>query len=130
MAKPIIMPQVGQDIEKAVILEWRVHENDRVNKGDILFVVESDKAVFEIEADEPGVLLKILYNDGEEAKVFDPVAYIGEPGEPLDDLIATDTAVSQSTIETPQKPIQKEKHETITKKENSKRFCYSSTSIA
>jgi len=110
MAKPIIMPQVGQDIETAVILEWHVHENDRVNKGDILFVVESDKAVFEIEADVPGVLLKILYNEGEEAKVFEPVAYIGAPGETIDDIEMTDDAVSQRSIETTPPEIKVEKH--------------------
>ena len=61
MSEPIIMPQVGQDIEKAVIVEWRVHENDHISKGDILFVVESDKAVFEIEAERDCVILKILF---------------------------------------------------------------------
>ena len=110
MAKPVIMPQVGQDIETAVILEWHAHENDQVNKGDILFVVESDKAVFEIEADESGVLLKILYNEGEEAKVFDPVAYIGEAGETIDDTKTIDEAVSQSTVETAPQEIKEEKH--------------------
>ena len=53
MAKPIIMPQVGQDIDTAEILEWCVKENDYVNKGDIIFVVESDKAIFEIESADP-----------------------------------------------------------------------------
>lgn len=86
MAKPIIMPQVGQDIETAVIVEWRVRENDLVRTGDILFVVESDKAVFEIEAVEPGVILKILFGEGETAKVFDTIAYLGEPGEAIDEI--------------------------------------------
>jgi len=86
MAKPIIMPQVGQDIQTAVILEWRVRENDCVQPGDILFVVESDKAVFEIEADEPGMIIKILYHAGETAEVFKPVAYLGEPGETIGDI--------------------------------------------
>ena len=86
MAKPIIMPQVGQDIETAVIVEWRVRENDRVRTGDILFVVESDKAVFEIEAVEPGIILKVLCGEGETAKVFDTIAYLGEPGETINEI--------------------------------------------
>ena len=108
MAQPIIMPQVGQDIETAVILEWHVHENDRVNKGDILFVVESDKAVFEIEADESGILLKILYNEGEEAHVFEPIAYIGEPGEIIEDKEMIEDTVSLNSSETAPEKIQEE----------------------
>ena len=83
MAKAIIMPQVGQDIETGAIIEWRVRENDYINKGDIVAVVESDKATFEVEAYESGVLLKILHEAGAEVKVLDPIAYVGEPGEQI-----------------------------------------------
>ena len=84
MAKPINMPQVGQDIETGTITEWRVAENDRVKKGDIIAVVESDKASFEVEVFESGVVLKRLYKEGEEAPVLQPIAYIGEPGEKIE----------------------------------------------
>jgi len=84
MAKPIMMPQVGQDVETGVIVEWRVKENDRVEKGDVIALVESDKATFEVEAYESGTLLKILYNVGEEAKVLEPIAYIGQQGEKIE----------------------------------------------
>ena len=85
MAKPIIMPQVGQDIETGVIVEWRVKENDFVNKGDVVALVESDKATFEVEAYESGVLLKLLYEEGAEVKVLAPIAYVGKPGESLEE---------------------------------------------
>ncbi len=85
MAKPIIMPQVGQDIETGVIVEWHVKENDYVNKGDVVALVESDKATFEVEAYESGVLLKLLYDAGAEVKVLDPIAYVGEPGESIEE---------------------------------------------
>lgn len=84
MAKPIMMPQVGQDVETGVIVEWRVKENDQVEKGDVIALVESDKATFEVEAYESGTLLKILYNAGEEAKVLEPIAYIGQQGEKIE----------------------------------------------
>lgn len=86
MAKAIIMPQVGQDIETGVIVEWRVKENDYVKKGDVVALVESDKATFEVEAYEAGVLLKLLYDAGAEVKVLDPIAYVGEPGETVEEL--------------------------------------------
>ncbi|MCP4610584.1 MAG: 2-oxo acid dehydrogenase subunit E2 [Planctomycetes bacterium] len=87
MASAVIMPQVGQDIETATIVDWIKKENDPIQKGDVIATVESDKAAFDVEAYESGVLLKILYKEGDEVKVLTPIAYIGQPGE----KIAADT---------------------------------------
>ena len=96
MAKAIIMPQVGQDIKTGAIVEWCVKENDYVNKGDIVAIVESDKATFEVEAYESGVLLKILYDAGAEVPVLDPIAYIGEPGENIEQLESADITTKEA----------------------------------
>jgi len=111
MAKPIIMPQVGQDIKTGIVVEWCVKENDYVNKGDIVAIVESDKATFEVEAYESGVLLKILYDAGAEVPVLDPIAYIGEPGEDIKQLESADT-VTDKTTETAPSEITKVEKET------------------
>jgi pyruvate dehydrogenase E2 component (dihydrolipoyllysine-residue acetyltransferase) len=97
MVKPINMPQIGQDIEAGVIVEWRVKENDVVAKNDTVAIVESDKATFEVEAFEPGTVLKLLYNEGDEAKVFSPIAYIGQPWEKWDEASATVSHTSETT---------------------------------
>ncbi len=81
MATAIKMPQVGQDIETAVILEWRVKEQDTVKKGDIVALVESDKATFEVESFVSGTVLKLLFKKGDTAPVLQPIAYVGEAGE-------------------------------------------------
>jgi pyruvate dehydrogenase E2 component (dihydrolipoamide acetyltransferase) len=81
MATAVIMPQVGQDIETAIIVDWIKKENDPIQKGDVIATVESDKATFDVEAYESGVLLKILYKQGDEVQVLTPIAYIGQPGE-------------------------------------------------
>jgi len=81
MATPINMPQVGQDIETAIVTEWKVKEGDILNVGDVVALVESDKAVFEVETFEAGILLKIVVKEGEEGKVFAPIAYVGPKGE-------------------------------------------------
>lgn len=81
MAEPVMMPQVGQDIKTAKIVEWLKQENDPVEKGEVLATVESDKAAFDVEAYTSGVLLKILYPEGHDAEVLTPIAYIGQPGE-------------------------------------------------
>ena len=81
MATAVIMPQVGQDIETATIVDWIKKENDPIQKGDVIATVESDKATFDVEAYESGVLIKILYKEGDEVRVLTPIAYIGQPGE-------------------------------------------------
>ena len=92
MATAVIMPQVGQDIETATIVDWIKKENDPIQKGDIIATVESDKAAFDVEAYESGVLLKILYKEGDEVRVLTPIAYIGQPGEKVvTDAPHTDT---------------------------------------
>ena len=83
MAIAVNMPQIGQDINKGVIREWYVGEGDQIEEGDILATVESEKAAFEVEALDSGILIKILFEAGQEAEVFKPIAYIGEPGEKI-----------------------------------------------
>jgi pyruvate dehydrogenase E2 component (dihydrolipoamide acetyltransferase) len=60
MAQAVLMPQVGQDIETAVLVEWTVAVGDRVKPNDVIALVESDKATFEVETMAEGVLLKQL----------------------------------------------------------------------
>lgn len=92
MAIAVIMPQVGQDIETATIVDWVKKENEPIQKGDIIVTVESDKATFDVEAYESGVLLRILYKEGDEVRVLTPIAYIGQPGEEVvTDESTTDT---------------------------------------
>lgn len=81
MSEEIVMPQIGQDVTTGKIVEWLKKENDPVEKGEIVCNVEGDKGIFEVEADESGVLLKILHQAGEEIEVLKPIGYIGQPGE-------------------------------------------------
>jgi pyruvate dehydrogenase E2 component (dihydrolipoamide acetyltransferase) len=83
MATPINMPQIGQDLETGKIIEWHVKEGDEVKNGDIVATVESDKASFEVEVSGSGIILKLLFEEGDEAQVFKPIAYFGERGETL-----------------------------------------------
>ena len=99
MATAVLMPQVGQDIKTAKIVEWLKKENDRVEKGDIIAVVESEKAAFDVEAYESGVLLKILYAEGQEVEVLTPIAYIGKPGEKVGEA-ATERKTANGAVPT------------------------------
>lgn len=123
MAEPIMMPQVGQDVETGVIVEWRVKKNDRVEKGDVIALVESDKATFEVEAYESGTLLKIVYNAGEEAKVFEPIAYIGEQGEKIEEqLRQTDRACAEAAPATVSQEAKDEKQTEVSASPSAKRI--------
>lgn len=91
---PIIMPQVGQDIPTAKVVQWLKRENDAVEKGEVIVIVESEKAAFEVEAEQSGVLLKILHHEDEEVEVFQPLAYIGAPGETWNEALETAPAAA------------------------------------
>ncbi len=78
---PIVMPQIGQDIETGVITRWTKKVGDPVVKGEVVAAVEGDKATFDIEAQGPGILLSILVGEGVEGRVLEAIGYIGSPGE-------------------------------------------------
>jgi pyruvate/2-oxoglutarate dehydrogenase complex dihydrolipoamide acyltransferase (E2) component len=83
MATPIIMPKFGQMTEESAIVEWLKKEGDKVAKGDILFTVETDKSVMEVESFEEGTLLKIVVKPGVNVPVQSTVGFLGKPGEAI-----------------------------------------------
>ena len=78
---PVLMPQVGENLKTGIVVEWYKGEMDPVAKGEALLAVESEKAVFEVAAEESGVLLRILHGQGDEVAVLEPVAFIGRADE-------------------------------------------------
>ena len=83
MATPIVMPKFGQMTEESAIVEWLKKEGDTVAKGDILFTVETDKAVMEVESFEAGTLLKIVVPPRVSVPVQSTVGFLGKPGEAI-----------------------------------------------
>lgn len=75
------MPKLGLTMTEGTIGQWRKREGDPVQKGDVLFSVETDKLTNDIQADEDGYLLKILVDDGDTVPCRTVVAYIGQRGE-------------------------------------------------
>ena len=63
------MPSLGADMEKGTVVEWLKKPGDRIARGDVVAVVETQKGAFEIEVFEDGVLLEILAPVGTEAPV-------------------------------------------------------------
>ena len=88
MATKVPIPKLGQSEEVVTIADWKVKEGDVIKKGDVLFEVETDKAVLEVESQFEGTLLKILVPAGKEVPVMTVGAVIGEPGEEIPDIAA------------------------------------------
>lgn len=82
------MPKFGQMTEESAIVEWLKKEGDTIGKGDILFTVETDKSVMEVESFEAGTLLKILVKPGVNVPVQSTVGFLGQPGEKVPDVVA------------------------------------------
>ena len=94
MATPIIMPKFGQMTEESAIVEWLKKEGDPVAKGDILFTVETDKSVMDVESFEEGTLLKIVVPPRVSVPVQSTVGFLGKPGEAIPAVAAPPSPVA------------------------------------
>jgi len=80
MATEIKLPRLGQGMESGTIVKWLKSEGDKVEKGEPLYELDTDKVTQEVEADASGVLLRIAVSSGE-VEVGKTIAVIGEQGE-------------------------------------------------
>lgn len=81
MLNKILMPSGGQTTDEMMILDWNKQVGDTVRRGDILFEIETDKAVLTVESFAEGTLLEIRYPAGEMVRVGEVVALIGDKGD-------------------------------------------------
>jgi len=86
MAVPVLMPRQGQSVETCILGQWYKSVGEEVKEGDILFSYETDKASFEEEAKENGILLATFFNEGDEVPVLVNVAVIGNKDESFDEF--------------------------------------------
>ena len=85
MANEVKLPRLGQGMESGTIVKWLKSEGDRIEKGEPLYELDTDKVTQEVEAEASGVLLKIAVQEGE-VPVGETIAVIGEEGEETPDL--------------------------------------------
>jgi pyruvate dehydrogenase E2 component (dihydrolipoamide acetyltransferase) len=85
VATEVVLPMLGITVERGTIVQWLKSEGDSVDKGEIIFVVETDKVATEVESPAGGTLAAILVQAGLEVPVLTPVGVITEPGEELPD---------------------------------------------
>jgi pyruvate dehydrogenase E2 component (dihydrolipoamide acetyltransferase) len=96
------MPKLSDTMEEGTVVDWKKSSGDEVHKGDVIAEVESDKATFDLEAEDDGKL-EILVEKGVPAKIGAPIARIGE-GAPAP--AEKKAAPAEETVEEPAKAEQ------------------------
>ena len=81
MAIEVIMPKLGMTMEEGTIIRWLKEEGERVEEGEPLLEVMTDKVSMEVEAPGSGILRGVLAHEGDVVPVIQAIAYLCAPGE-------------------------------------------------
>ena len=90
------MPNLGHTMEQGIVREWLRKEGEHIRKGDVLVVIETDKANFDVESPGDGVLLKIVVPEGTVVPVGATIGVVGAPGTLLPDLGPADARAQRA----------------------------------
>jgi pyruvate dehydrogenase E2 component (dihydrolipoamide acetyltransferase) len=106
----INMPKLSDTMEEGTIVEWKKKSGDIVKKGEVIAEVESDKATFDLESEDDGVL-NIIVEQGVPAKIGAPIARIGAAGEapPAKPAARDAAAAKEAPKDAPKEPAEAEK---------------------
>ncbi|MEZ7894085.1 MAG: E3 binding domain-containing protein, partial [Polaribacter sp.] len=88
MATVVNMPRLSDTMEEGVVAQWLKKVGDKIEEGDILAEIETDKATMEFESFHEGVLLHIGVQEGETSPVDKLLAIIGEEDEDISGLLS------------------------------------------
>ena len=83
MTAKILIPKLGMSTEPLTLVEWKAKEGDRIEQGDIVLVIETEKISHEVEAEASGYL-HILVEEGNEAPISSVVGLIAKTREELE----------------------------------------------
>jgi len=105
MVTEVIMPKMGQTMEKGKIIKWLKKDGEEVKRGEPLLEIETDKTTIEVEARDSGTL-RILTQEGEEVPIATTIGYILKEGESMpEEKISEPKAVTEAIKEAiPEKP--------------------------
>lgn len=103
MAEVINMPRLSDTMEEGTVAKWLKKVGDKIEEGDILAEIETDKATMEFESFHEGTLLHIGIEEGDGAPVDSLLAIIGEDGEDISGLLnGTATPVVKEEVAAPE----------------------------
>ena len=122
MAELIKMPRLSDTMEEGTVAAWFKKVGDKVQEGEILAEIETDKATMEFESFYEGTLLYIGIQENETAKVDAPLAIIGKPGDDIDSILGNQTNKPEKPNEIedsePPKKSSKDSEKTVEKPMN------------
>ena len=109
MSVDILMPALSPTMEEGTLSKWLVKEGDKVESGDLIAEIETDKATMEVEAIEDGIIGKILVSEGQESiKVNSPIAILLSEGENL-----SENEISTESNKEIKQEVQKDKENVV-----------------
>ncbi|MCD8195840.1 MAG: biotin attachment protein [Lachnospiraceae bacterium] len=76
MRKAIIMPKIGLDMEEGTISQWKKAVGDRVEEGEIICDIETDKTITNLESTVNGTLVEIVAQEGDEVEITKTIAWV------------------------------------------------------
>jgi pyruvate dehydrogenase E2 component (dihydrolipoamide acetyltransferase) len=100
MATVIKMPRLSDTMTEGTVATWHKKVGDKINEGDILAEIETDKATMEFESFNSGTLLHIGINEGESAPVDSLLAIIGNAGEDISVLLSGNVVIENEVATT------------------------------
>ncbi len=113
MAEIINMPRLSDTMEEGTVAKWLKQVGDKIEEGDILAEIETDKATMEFESFHEGTLLHIGIAEGDGAPVDSLLAIIGEDGEDISSLLTGGSAGNDSTPESKTEEVPEEETEAV-----------------
>jgi pyruvate dehydrogenase E2 component (dihydrolipoamide acetyltransferase) len=81
MATKVLVPPLGQTVDSVTLVIWHKNEGEFVKQGEMLFAIETDKAILDIEAPVSGVLRGVIIQPGDKVQVLSAIALITTPDE-------------------------------------------------
>ncbi|WP_430787951.1 2-oxoglutarate dehydrogenase complex dihydrolipoyllysine-residue succinyltransferase [Virgibacillus flavescens] len=114
--KEIKIPELAESITEGTIAEWLVKKGDKIEKGDPVVELETDKVNVEVNSDYAGVLVEIVSQEGDDVEVGDVIAKVDENGEAGGDSSEKEEAPKEEPkeeekAEEPKEPKKEEKTE-------------------
>lgn len=103
MAVAVILPKLDEAMLTGKIIRWMKKEGDWVEKGESILEIETEKVTFEVEAEESGILSKVMAKAGDDVPVGATIAFILQPGEKAPEVPEpVVTAKGEVRVEVPQ----------------------------
>lgn len=93
MSEEFFVPKLGQTVEEVTLVTWLVKDGEKVSQGQGVMEVETDKAVFPVEANAKGYIHLGPFNAGDVIPVLTVVAVIGKEGDKFDDKSTAPSAL-------------------------------------